>query len=254
MISNRRAAAIRDRSRAGAGNSRQRRRRLRKYYTAPIRAGGATVLLMRTHRGVGLSILIAIPFAAVVGVRCGGNSGPTGPVGGPVSGALDVHCGDPVEATAVGLCQTGNEPDAGEPDGGVPISDYGDTMFNAEGNDDDCKYHVSWTSTPVRKGANVTFTVTLTKLADGTPATGAGVRAEVYLNDTHPAAPPPQAAESSGGNYAVGPIMFDAPGNWTVRFHFYEQCSDVPEDSPHGHAAFFVRVPDPSAAPDTGTY
>jgi hypothetical protein len=217
--------------------------------------GGVTVLLMRTRRGVGLSVLIAIPLVAFVGVRCGGDSDPTGPVGGPVSGELDVHCADAdggVMATAVGLCQTGGEVDAGEPDGGVPISDYGDTMFNAEGNDDDCKYRVSWTSTPVRKDANVTFTVTLTKLAGGTAATGAGVRAEVFLNDTHPAAPPPQAAEAAGGKYTVGPIKFDAPGDWTVRFHFYEECSDVPEDSPHGHAAFFVRVPDPAATTDGG--
>jgi hypothetical protein len=208
---------------------------------------------MRTHQGVGLSVLIAIPLAAVVGVRCGGDSGPTGPIGGPVCGALDVHCADAdggVTATAVGLCETGAAPDAGTPDAGAPISDYGETMFNAEANDDDCKYRVSWTSTPVRKDANVTFMVTLTKLADGTAATGAGVRAEVYLTNTHPAAPPPQATEAAGGTYTVGPIKFDSPGDWTVRFHFYEQCSDVPEDSPHGHAAFFVRVPDPSAAPD----
>ena len=32
-------------------------------------------------------------------------------------------------------------------------------------------------------------------------------------------------------------------GDWTVRFHFYENCNDAPEDSPHGHAAFFVHVP-----------
>jgi hypothetical protein len=28
-----------------------------------------------------------------------------------------------------------------------------------------------------------------------------------------------------------------------VRFHLHENCSDVPEDSPHGHAAFYVSVP-----------
>jgi hypothetical protein len=68
----------------------------------------------------------------------------------------------------------------------------------------------------------------------------------VFLTDTHPAQPPGEATEAAGGKYTVGPIKFDAPGNWTVRFHFYEECSDVPEDSPHGHAAFFVHVPDPS--------
>jgi hypothetical protein len=141
---------------------------------------------------------------------------------------------------------TGGEPvdaAAPDPDAGAPTSDYGETLFNAEGDDDDCKYHVKWTASAIRKSENVSFNVTLTKLADGTPATGAGVRAEVYLTETHPAAPPPAATESAGGVYAVGPIKFDASGDWTVRFHFFENCNDAPEDSPHGHAAFFVRVP-----------
>jgi len=38
-------------------------------------------------------------------------------------------------------------------------------------------------------------------------------------------------------------ITFDAAGDWTVRYHFYEDCNDAPEDSPHGHAAFLVHVP-----------
>ena len=45
---------------------------------------------------------------------------------------------------------TGAEPAdaaAPEPDGGAPTSDYGETLFNAEGDDDDCKYHVKWTAT-----------------------------------------------------------------------------------------------------------
>jgi hypothetical protein len=32
-------------------------------------------------------------------------------------------------------------------------------------------------------------------------------------------------------------------GRWNVRFHMYEQCSDLTEDSPHGHITFFVDVP-----------
>jgi hypothetical protein len=190
--------------------------------------------------------------AMMLGGGCGSSSGPGGPVGGPVTGALDTHCSDGdggVTAQVIGMCQTpGGATDAAAPDdGGAPVSDYGETMYNAEGNDDDCKYHVVWTSTPVRENTGVTFTVTLTKLADMTPATGAGVRAEVYLNDTHPAAPPKQATEAAGGKYTLGPVKFDVPGDWTVRFHFFEDCDDAPEDSPHGHAAFFVRVPDPKA-------
>jgi len=187
-----------------------------------------------------------LSVAALLGAACSSSSGPSGPAGGPVTGALDTHCQG--MATTVGACMMGG----GEPDGGPVVSDYGDTLFNAEGDDDDCKYHVVWTSTPVRENTGVTFNVTLTKLADGSAATGAGVRAEVFLNDTHPAAPPPQASESSGGKYKLGPVTFDAPGDWTVRFHFYENCDDAPADSPHGHAAFFVHVPDPNANPDAG--
>ena len=41
----------------------------------------------------------------------------------------------------------------------------------------------------------------------------------------------------------TGPVQFDAPGQWTVRFHLHDNCSDEPADSPHGHAAFFIGVP-----------
>jgi hypothetical protein len=202
---------------------------------------------MHSRELSGLTVLLAIPLAALAGAGCSSDNN-DGPAGGPVMGALDTHCKDAdggVMATEVGMCMTGADVDAGaaEPDGGAPTSDYGETLYNAEGDDDDCKYHVKWSATAIRKNSNVNFTVTLTKLADMTAATGAGVRAEIFLNDTHPAAPPPAATESAGGNYAVGPIKFDAAGNWTVRFHFYENCNDAPEDSPHGHAAFFVRVP-----------
>ena len=195
-----------------------------------------------------LAVLLAIPFAALPEIGCSSDNGPTG---GPVTGALDTHCKDSdggVVATVVGECLTGSEPaDAAapepQPDAGAPSSDYGETLFNAEGDDDECKYHVKWTATAIRAKSSVNFDVTLTKLADMTPATGAGVRAEIFLTETHPAAPPPAATESAGGKYSVGPIKFDAAGDWTVRFHFYETCNDAPEDSPHGHAAFFVHVP-----------
>jgi hypothetical protein len=190
-----------------------------------------------------LFVLPVVPALALFGA-C--SSSPSGPTGGPVMGALDTHCRDAdggVMATVIGAClPAGTGP---QPDGGV-VSQYGPTLYNAEGDDDDCKYHVKWTSTAIRQGADVAFTLTLTKLADGTPAMGAGINAEVYLSDTHPAQPPPTASESSGGVYTVSPIKFDAPGDWTVRFHFFEDCDDVPADSPHGHAAFFVRVPSPT--------
>ena len=65
-----------------------------------------------------------------------------------------------------------------------------------------------------------------------------------FLSDVHPAPnTDAKATATSAGTYTVGPIRFDAAGTWTVRFHVSEECTDVAEDSPHGHAAFFVRVP-----------
>jgi hypothetical protein len=117
-------------------------------------------------------------------------------------------------------------------------------MYNNSGSDDDCKYNVNWESTPVKENVGVTFYMNAIRRADEQPAEGANVVLEVYLNSSHPT---PSTnipnKELSGGNYVVGPVIFDAPGMWTVRFHLYEMCSDDPEDSPHGHAAFYVNVP-----------
>ena len=38
-------------------------------------------------------------------------------------------------------------------------SDYQPSMYGQQGSDDDCKYDVSWTSTPICKGVPVYFTV-----------------------------------------------------------------------------------------------
>ncbi|HVY38712.1 MAG TPA: hypothetical protein VHM31_12280 [Polyangia bacterium] len=129
------------------------------------------------------------------------------------------------------------------------LGDYGPTMYGSAGYDDDCKYYVSWVSTAIKENADTYFTVTAIRAADGKPASCAGIRPDVSLSLTHGVpAPKAPASEIAPGVYKVGPIRFDAPGNapghyWTVRFHLYEECSDDPEDSPHGHAAFYVRVP-----------
>ena len=99
-------------------------------------------------------------------------------------------------------------------------------------------------SVPLAQDAANNFTVTATVKETGAPATGANLVAEVYLNDTHAAPNSGQkTTEQSGGTYVVGPIQFDQPGQWTVRWHLHEDCSDEPDDSPHGHAAFYIGVP-----------
>jgi hypothetical protein len=133
--------------------------------------------------------------------------------------------------------------DAGAPDGGVASGEYGPTMYGSAGNDDDCKYYLSWTATPIKENADTFFTVTAIRLADMMPATCAGIRADISLNPAVGAVPPPQSPETAPGVYKVGPIKFTQAGVWTVRFHLFENCSDSQQDSPHGHAAFFVQVP-----------
>ena len=155
-----------------------------------------------------------------------------------------MHCttssGPTVQPTHATSCNAsgGTGPGAG------PV-DYGDTMYGNDGDDDDCKYHVHWTSTPVYENTHVTFTVTATKLADNdAPLTGANTSIEAFLTEIHPAPPLKQTpTEAPPGTYAVSPVQFDAAGRWTVRFHFYETCDDALPDSPHGHAAFYVDVP-----------
>jgi len=66
----------------------------------------------------------------------------------------------------------------------------------------------------------------------------------LVLTDTHPA-PNSNVTVSPGtaGTYGIGPILFDAPGTWTVRFHLFATCSDLAVDSPAGQVAFYVDVP-----------
>jgi hypothetical protein len=182
----------------------------------------------------GTTVVLCLASLVVLAAGCGSGDG-EGPTGGPVAGAVDTHCAGTSQAIDLSTCHANVPP--GDPD-------YGPTLYNSSADDDDCKYQVSFTSTPVRRNQNVTFTVTAKTLADLQPAAGANVEAEVFLDATHPAPNSGQATtEKSGGIYDVGPIKFDAAGRWTVRFHLHEDCQDSTEDSPHGHVAFFIDVP-----------
>jgi hypothetical protein len=112
--------------------------------------------------------------------------------------------------------------------------------------DDDCKYMVSYINDCVQQGGpGTTFTATLTSLTKSmAPVTGSTqTYIEAFLNMNHPALGGDNATEISAGVYKFGAVKFDAAGQWTVRFHFFGNCSDAPEDAPHSHRAFFINVP-----------
>jgi hypothetical protein len=182
------------------------------------------------------------------------------------AGAADTHCqGQPVQPVNPASCHVTDAgatapDDAGADSGAAPADDcdYGATMFGAQGDDDDCKYHVSWTSTQLCEGtAGVTFTVTVTDKVDGKPVTGipSGIIPEVFIptdlnascddKTTHPTptAAPLLVETAAGSGVYSGNVAFDAPGQWTIRFHIHEECADVLPDSQHGHAAFRLTIP-----------
>lgn len=167
-----------------------------------------------------------------------------------VAGPASTNCtGKPVVVVNQASCHAvedaghAHDTDAADTDAGAPMSEYGETQYGSEGEDDDCKYHVKWQATAVAVGSDVTFAVTATTRSDNAPLAGATPYAEIFLDETHPA---PNTAvktvEGAPGSYTIGPVRFDAAGKWTVRFHFHDECNDS-EDSPHGHVAFFVKVP-----------
>lgn len=199
---------------------------------------------MRTRRLTFPALSTPLVGLALLASGCGSSS--DGPVGGPASGLADAHCSGvtPIvvnEASCHPAGNTGTDP--GTTDEEAPV------LYNAEGDDDDCKYHVSFTTTPVRLNQNVTFDVAATLLAaPGTPATGADIQIESYVSDNQFHVLPNTGSTTvetpaASGKYAIGPVRFDASGRWVVRFHLYEDCSDLSEDSPHGHVAFYVDVP-----------
>ena len=67
-------------------------------------------------------------------------------------------------------------------------------------------------------------------------------RAEIFFGDSRAAPETAPAVETTPGRYTIANARFLNSGRWTVRFHFHELCADTLDDSPHGHAAFFVDV------------
>jgi hypothetical protein len=204
--------------------------------------------------------------------------------GGPVAGPASTHCvaddGSPIVQT-IGACLSGaeaaeeeheHEGDAGEEhehegDAGEEHEHEGDAgeehehdegeehepNFGNAADDDDCKYRVSFTNSCVGVNQPVTFTLSLTRKFDNQPGSGTNPAfPEVFLESDPTHISPSNditATEGPDGTYAIGPIVFDVPGRWVIRYHYFETCSDVAEDSPHGHAAFYIDVPAPAVAP-----
>jgi len=165
--------------------------------------------------------------------------------GGPVMSSMpDTHCKSDSGMDIVqkiGMCVA-----AADDDSTVADDEEFGVFYGREADDDDCKYHVSFSNTCIKQNQDVTFTVKLTSKSDGKAASGAlPANPEIYMEaDGHPSPSNNiKAPESPPGTYAIGPIEFDRPGRWVVRFHFFETCSDIPEDAPHGHTAFYIDVP-----------
>jgi hypothetical protein len=157
-------------------------------------------------------------------------------------------------ATAAG--DGGGGGDAGDDGGSATACPYGPTNFGQEADDDDCKYHITWTSTPIcEQPGSVMFTV-VAAYKTGGPLKGAGTMTEVftttpgdqdaasYCDDESTHLSPNSGVtmtETQPGTY-VGPVEFDQSGAWTIRFHFFGNCTDAPT-APHGHVAFHLTVP-----------
>jgi len=204
-----------------------------------------------------LGVLVgAASFACAACVACvacssssGGDASPaqSGPPGGAVAGPDDTHCAgrkQQTSDTSCNLADAGSDASSSETGTGGEAATYGATLYNAVGDDDACKYQVSWTSSDVYENVDVTFHLSLMRRFDGIWGCGANPSIEAFLTDDHPAITSGQHPSEVGtGTYDIGPIRFDAKGRWTVRFHLYGDCDDVAPDSPAGHVAFYVDVP-----------
>ncbi len=206
-------------------------------------------------RGMRL-VLAAFSGAALLGVACSDEDEdePTPAEciagSGVVAGAENTHCvaedGSPI-VQVIGACETGTEPEEEEEGEEHDEEEEHAVNFGSAADDDDCKYRVSFTNTCVALDEPVTFTLSLTRKSDNQPGTGTNPAfPEVFLADDLTHISPSNnitAEEGPDGTYEIGPVVFDRSGRWVIRFHYFENCSDLPPDSPHGHAAFYIDVP-----------
>jgi hypothetical protein len=208
--------------------------------------------LARRYGGFALALLLG----AMVGVpACSDDNGPTaddGGVcpdgGGPAAAEADAAPDDHCQGDAGPIVQPATTCPSSPGDAAVAGGDAGEEPMpmphpGTEADDDDCKFHVKYSVSCVAEGRDVTFTVTPTALTDMSKVTGAKPYIEAFLTEVHPVPNSGAMSTENDGVYTIGPIRFDAPGKWTVRFHFFAQCLDTEATTKHTHVAFFVNVP-----------
>jgi len=208
-------------------------------------------------------LLFAFGSALALGAACSDDDDEPDAVqcvgGGAVAGAELLHC---EAAQPIGECVTGAVEEEEHADAGAEDHEHEEEehaiQSGREADDDDCKYRVRFENTCVAVNQPVTFTLSLTRKFDGMPGAGTNPAfPEIYLADDVSHLSPSNditATERSPGTYEIGPVVFDRAGRWVVRFHYFETCSEIPEDSPHGHVAFYFDVPGGSSAPAQSGY
>ena len=164
---------------------------------------------------------------------------------------VDRHC---IAAQAVEAAACTEHVDAGPGDQSDDACEYGTTLAATEADDDDCKYHVTWSSSDLCTGdGGVDFEVQVAeKITGAAVSIPGGLLLEVFVpkdaaatcddDGTHASPKAPPMTETTPGEYQ-GRIAFDRSGPWTVRFHVHEECLDEAETSPHGHVAFRIDLP-----------
>jgi hypothetical protein len=225
-----------------------------------------------------LAPITVLALSALVGCSSSGSDQGVAPAiaNGVVVGASDTHCaGRPLGVSDPTICMVvGANPGAGDTSAGGASaggasgtagsadcnmshdSGYGDNLYNSSGDDDDCKYHVTWSATPIQKNQPFTLTITATNKTTGAPletiaAQDPGKPALSRIEPFMPCEPSHLAPTSDyeapvtqigPGKFTVGPVVFDESGRWVIRYHFYEECFNN-VTTPHAHIAFFVEVP-----------
>lgn len=197
------------------------------------------------------------PSAASAGSSGAGASCSPEPAGCPASAGLTQPCGAGhctgndgariVQATTYDTCHPDRLPDMGVTHPPNPLKgQFAPTLHGSEGDDDQCKYHVKLQVDSVAQDRDVSFTLDVTKLSDGSPVKDDAPEPsiEAFSSSSRMASTTDvKSTMIAPGKFTVGPVRFDECGRWTVRFHLFPHCGNDFADSPYGSIAFFLDVP-----------